>query len=47
MRGKSWRLSDALSGESFERSGDDMAANGLFISLDPWRWHFLRLETLA
>ena len=48
LRGRAWRLSDdSLSGESFERSGDDMAANGLFISLDPWRWHFLRLEPLA
>jgi hypothetical protein len=36
--GKAWRLSDSLSGESFERSGDDMAANGLFISPDHWRF---------
>jgi hypothetical protein len=45
LRGNSWRLSDPLSGETFERDGDDLAENGLFVSLKPWRWHFLRFET--
>jgi hypothetical protein len=45
LRGRVWRLSDPLSGESFERDGDGLARHGLFVSLDPWRWHFLRLET--
>ena len=27
---------------SFEHSVDDMAADSLFVSLDRWRWHFLR-----
>jgi hypothetical protein len=44
LRGRSWRLSDSLSGEAFERSGDDLAAHGLFVSLAPWRWHFLRVQ---
>ncbi len=47
LRGRAWRLSNSLSGQSFERSGDDMAANGLFVSLDPWHWHFLHLQPLA
>ena len=46
LRGRVWRFSDSLSGETFERDGD-MAKHGLFVSLDPWRWHFLRLEPLA
>jgi hypothetical protein len=47
VRGRSWQLSDSLSGETFERSGDDLAGPGLFVSLEPWRWHFLRVESLA
>ena len=44
LRGRALRLSDSMAGEAFERNGDDMADHGLFISLDPWRWHFFRLE---
>ncbi len=45
MRNRTWQFSDPLSGEVFERSGGDMADNGLFVSLDPWRHHFFRLES--
>lgn len=44
LRGRRWRFSDPLSSESFERDGDGLARHGLFVSLDPWRWHFLRIE---
>jgi len=44
---RSWRLSDPLSGEAFDRNGDELAADGFFVSLDPWCWHFLRLEPIA
>jgi len=44
LRGRLWRFSDPLSGETFQRDGDGLARHGLFVSLDPWRWHFLRLE---
>jgi hypothetical protein len=47
VRGRSLRLSDPLSGKTFERSGDDLAGPGMFVSLDPWQWHFLQLESLA
>ena len=47
LRGRSWRLSDPLSGETFERTGDDTAVNGLYVSLDPWRWHFLSLKAIG
>ncbi len=45
MRNRTWQFSDPLSGEVFERSGGDMADNGLFVSLDPWCHHFFRLES--
>ncbi|MGV8075573.1 MAG: alpha-amylase family glycosyl hydrolase [Syntrophobacteraceae bacterium] len=44
LRGRTWRLSDSMAGEAFERSGDDMADHGLFVSLDPWLWHSFRME---
>jgi hypothetical protein len=47
LHGRDWLLSDSLTGESFERSGDGMTGAGLFVSLEPWRGHFLRLEALA
>jgi hypothetical protein len=46
LRGKIWRLSDSLSGETFQRDGDGLARHGLFVELAPWHWHFLRLETV-
>jgi hypothetical protein len=47
LRGRAWRLYDDMAGKSFERSGGDMADHGLFAALDPWSWHFFRLEPLA
>jgi len=41
LSGKKWSLIDQLSGAVFERSGDDMAASGLYIDLPPWGYHFL------
>lgn len=47
LREKGWRLSEVLSDESYERGGDELAGAGLFVSLAPWRWHFLRLSPAA
>jgi hypothetical protein len=41
-RGGQWQLNDALSGESFKRSGDEMLSTGLFVDLQLWGFHFLR-----
>ena len=46
LAGKTWRLVDELSGEAFERRGDEMAGPGLYGDLGPWKFHFLRLEAL-
>jgi hypothetical protein len=34
-------LVDALSGESFDRNGDEMRDPGLYVDLKPWNYHFL------
>jgi glycosidase len=42
LGGRSWLLSDALSGERYRRSGDEMLAPGLYVELPPWGVHLLR-----
>ena len=44
LRGKLWRLSDVLRGETFDRSGDEMRDAGLYVELGPWGCHLLRLR---
>lgn len=44
LRGRTWRLSEVLSAEVYDRSGDEMAEIGLFVSLGPWRWHCFQFE---
>jgi hypothetical protein len=44
LRGRTWLLNDVLSGESYDRTGDDMRDAGLYVDLGPWRWHFFRLN---
>jgi hypothetical protein len=46
LRGKTWRLVDALSGETYDRNGDEMRDAGLYIHLGPWQYHFFRLDRL-
>jgi glycosidase len=44
--GRLWRLTDALSGEDYERDGSQMLSPGLYVDLSPWRCHFLKLAKL-
>jgi hypothetical protein len=44
LRGKTWRLVDAMSGESYDRSGDEMRDPGLYVDLQPWNYHFFWLH---
>ena len=46
LKGRTWRLNDVLSGETYDRSGDEMRAPGLYIDLGPWRCHVFRLNPL-
>jgi hypothetical protein len=41
VRGRTWVLDDRLDGRRFERDGDEVAAEGLDVALDPWGAHFL------
>ncbi len=44
LRAKTWRLDDVLSGESYERSGDEMQDAGLYVDLAPWQCHLFQLR---
>jgi hypothetical protein len=39
LRGKQWHLGDVLSGETYDRSGDEMRDAGLYVDLAPWGCH--------
>ncbi len=41
LSGRTWELADLLSGQRFERDGDELAGPGLYVALDPWASHFL------
>ena len=43
IRGKSFRSIDRLSGAVYERNGDDILNNGLYVELGPWMYHFLEI----
>ncbi len=41
----SCRLTDQITGESFDRDMNELQAEGLFVDLAPWQVHFLRFDT--
>jgi glycosidase len=45
LRGRSWQLEDASTGQVYERSGDDLR-DGLYVELDAWAWHLFDLKRL-
>jgi hypothetical protein len=42
LRGSNWRLNDVLCEVTYERNGDEMHSDGLFVALGPWKFHFFR-----
>jgi hypothetical protein len=46
LRGAHWRLDDEASGESYDRDGNDMRDNGLYVDLAPWQCHLFRVRAL-
>jgi Alpha amylase, catalytic domain len=45
VAGQAWHLHDLLTGERFDRDGDEIAAEGLFVRLGPWGVHVFGLDT--
>ena len=46
LRGKTWRLADALSDEVYDRSWDEMRDAGLYFDLGPWTCHIFKVSKL-
>jgi hypothetical protein len=44
LRGREWRLTDLLDGRVFDRHGDELAGDGLYVDLAPWGAHIFALE---
>src|SRR4029077_3007947 len=47
LRGKTWRLVDALSDATYDRNGDEIRDPGLYVDLRPWNCYFFRLQSLC
>jgi hypothetical protein len=46
LRGKMWRLSDVLSGGTYDRSGNEMRDAGLYVDLKPWQYNLFRMRSM-
>ncbi|WP_433794483.1 alpha-amylase [Actinoplanes sp. CA-252034] len=45
LSGRSWELTDLMDGRVFDRDGDELADEGLFVDLPPWGFHVLTMES--
>ena len=44
IQGQTLRLADLLSGAVFDRKGDEMRGEGLYVELGSWGYHFLQCQ---
>jgi len=47
MEGLQWRLDDLISGEQYERDGNEMTGQGLYVGLKPWGFHFFSMHSVG
>ena len=45
-RSRQWRLDDGLSGDVYDRDGNEMRDSGLYVDLAPWQCHLFRARAL-
>jgi hypothetical protein len=43
LAGKSWCLTEVCTGAVYERDGNEMCDRGLYVDLEPWGFHFLKV----
>ena len=46
LRSGRWRLDDGLSGDVYERDGNEMRNGGLYVDLAPWQCHLFQVRAL-
>ena len=44
LRQTQWRLDDVLSGDTYDRSGNEMRDSGLYVALGPWQCHVFQVR---
>jgi hypothetical protein len=44
LGGRTWRLNDVLSGDSYDRNGNELREAGLYVDLKPWQYHVLQVR---
>jgi hypothetical protein len=44
LPGRAWRLTDILGDDAFDRDGDELAGQGLYVALRPWQFYLLALR---
>lgn len=42
-----WRFAHAISGQQYERTGEELTGAGLYVSFESWSWHFFQMEQLC
>ena len=47
LKESAWRLRDFLSGAVYDRDGVDMSQQGLYVGLEPWKYHLFRCSRAA
>ena len=47
LAGRAWRLADRMAPDVYDRSGDDLAAGGLYLDIPAWGYHVFAVEPLA
>ena len=47
LRGRAWRLRDALSEDVYDRDGNEMRDEGLYVELAAWKSHVFQLSALS
>jgi hypothetical protein len=46
LAGRTWNLTDKLSGVTYQRSGNELSSPGLYVDLAPWGYHFFACRML-
>jgi hypothetical protein len=41
LRSKSWRMTELFTGQTYERSGNELCNPGIYVDLPPWGYHVL------
>ena len=44
LAARTWQLLDVMSGDVFQRDGDEMNKSGLYVDLPAWRFYFLKFK---